>query len=161
MTLFSHKSSINRSRPIFHVPIRCALFYTSSFSGAVLSRDVKKKNKLIAEKRASAMRSGEEPSRVNWWPCRGCAVYPIVFAVKHSSMAQLEWPNQFVLMYHGIICLYNRANYERFAFATSNGQADLACIPRLALLYRSLSSHLRACYPAIQSVWRHCLRWCV
>lgn len=41
--------------------------------------------------------------------------------------AQLEWPNQFVLMYHGVICLYNRANYERFAFATS---ADLARAPR-------------------------------
>jgi len=46
-------------------------------------------------------------------------VYPIVFAVKHGGVAQLEWPNQFVLMYHGVICLYNRANYERFAFATS------------------------------------------
>lgn len=50
-------------------------------------------------------------------PRRGRAVYPIVFAVKHGSAAQLEWPNQFVLMYHGVICLYNRANYERFAFA--------------------------------------------
>lgn len=45
------------------------------------------------------MRSGKKPSRVNWWPNRGRAVYPIVFAVKHGSVAQLEWPNQFVLMY--------------------------------------------------------------
>lgn len=43
-------------------------------------------------------------------------------------MAQLEWPNQFVLMYHGVICLYNRANYERFAFATSDGRQ--ARVPR-------------------------------
>jgi len=67
------------------------------------------------------MRSGEKPSRVNWWPSRGHAVYPVVFAIKYSSVAQLEWPNQFVLMYHGVICLYNWANYERFAFATSSG----------------------------------------
>lgn len=40
-------------------------------------------------------------------------------AKRRATWHSLEWPNQFVLMYHGVICLYNRANYERFAFATT------------------------------------------
>lgn len=69
-------------------------------------------------------------------------MYPIVFAVKHDGAAQLEWPNQFVLMYHGVICLYNRANYERFAFATSGGgrRAEAGRLARALhlVLFRSI-----------------------